>query len=190
MIFLLFSFSFLLFFVRKTPGVIILSGDVHMSCFSRSSCGMAYNVTEFTSSGLTHSLVDNFWTSMLVPFADGILKSTFQLEGYPIFTGRSFGGVEVDWALGKVRLIMLDALSGRELQTVVVHIDDLKANGRIASFASCEKYEQQRFRVHWSEVLQIAFGMAGVFGIALGVLMYCQCARARRAATKRKPKGN
>ncbi len=81
--------------ISKSFGVILLSGDVHMSCFLRSECGLSYNVTEFTSSGLTHSLVDNFWTNLAAPFVNGILGSAFQVPNRKIFTGRSFGGVVV-----------------------------------------------------------------------------------------------
>lgn len=159
-----------------------------MSSFSRSDCGFSYNVTEFTSSGLTHSLVDNFWTSLVVPFADGFLKSLFQLEGHRIFTGRSFGGVEVDWSRRQVRLIMLEAASGKELQVVTIDIDSLKPT-HAPSFRSCSQFEQHRFRLHWSEMLQMVLGMAGLFGVALGVLWYCQCARAR-ARNQKKAKGH
>lgn len=172
-----------LFFDRKTRGVVILSGDVHMSSFQRSACGFSYNVTEFTSSGLTHSLLDNAWTRLAAPLVDGLWRSVFQAAGTHVFVGRAFGGVEIDWDAGTVRLSVLDAGTGQPEQTLLVQINELQPGGAV-SFAGCERYQLRRYRIEAIELLRWALTLAAVFAMGLGVLMYCQCARAKRGKAK------
>jgi alkaline phosphatase D len=159
-------------------GVVVLSGDVHMSSFLRSDCGLSYNVTEFTSSGLTHTVLDNAFTRLAAPFVHGWLRSRFEV-GRTV-TERSFGLVDIDWSTRRLNLTMVSAERRTGVQSVVLELDALRPGPHAVSFASCEVFSGARFTMHWSEVVRVGIFGSSLFGAALGVLMWCRCSRARR----------
>ncbi len=79
---------------------------------------------------------------------------------------------------------MLDASDGHEIQSLDILIDDLRPH-REASLERCLQFEQHRFRIHWSEVLQVGLALSAFFGVFLGILWYCQCAAARKRRMKK-----
>jgi alkaline phosphatase D len=162
--------------LAPTSGVILLSGDIHMSSFFKSKCGLSYEITEFTSSGLTHSLGDTLLTSALKPFVNTLFKSQFEVVD--AFADKSFGLISIDWKTRQVNMSVID-LQGRVQRTMLVEIDQLKPTFP-ASFASCEKFRSAVYAVHYSQVVVgVATTSAAVFGICLGIYMYCSCRRAR-----------
>jgi hypothetical protein len=128
----------------------------------------------------------SFWTSLFAPFVNGFLRSQFEIPNHPVYVGKSFGGIEIDWIERHVKMSILDATTGSEVQSLVVQIDSLRPQSHEGSFASCAHFARHRFRMHWSEVLQLAVALSGVFAIGLGVFWYCQCEQARRTRAKKR----
>jgi alkaline phosphatase D len=171
--------------LRRRRGVVLLSGDVHMSSFLRSDCGLSYNVTEFTSSGLTHTIMDTAITRLFAPFVHSWLRSRFEVGN--TVTERSFGLVDIDWERRRLNLTMMSAARRVPLQSLVVELDSLRpSTQQQPSFASCAEFAGPRFTMHWSEVLRVGIFGSSLFGAVLGVFLWCRCARGRR---KTRPKG-
>ncbi len=180
------SYERLAAMINRANGVIVLSGDVHMSSFLRSDCGLSYNVTEFTSSGLTHTILDNAFTRLAAPFVQTWFRSRFELGSTVI--KRSFGVVDIDWDARMVNLSMKDAENGETLQELRLEIDSLKPGKRLPSFSECGHFGGRRFTMHWSEVVRVGTFFSAIFGVGLGILMYCQCANARLARQRKHQK--
>ncbi len=75
-------------------GVVLVSGDRHFGALYRDTQGMSYPVTEFTTSGMTHSWAD-------------VKEAGPNRLGEP-FGGLNYGMVEVDWVRRQIRLQLKD----------------------------------------------------------------------------------
>lgn len=95
------------------PGVILLSGDRHISEIARvEDPALAYPLYEVTSSGMTHSWADN-------------PGETNRHRVGELYTLLSFGMVEVDWGAGTISL-QLRAQNGAIAVEEVVELETLR----------------------------------------------------------------
>lgn len=98
----------LLRLLQRTPGAILLSGDVHYAEILDASSSI---VTEVTSSGLTHVCTKHIYGAICHP-----LLSTFTAHrsnpnaGY--YIGRNYGSLAIDWDAGNVQVKIHDAVTG------------------------------------------------------------------------------
>ncbi|MEM9235352.1 MAG: alkaline phosphatase D family protein [Verrucomicrobiota bacterium] len=97
----------LLDLMGKTNGVVLLSGNVHFAEISRLSDGVAYPLTELTSSGMTH--INEIY---------GAAPNRFRV-GEPLVE-LNFGLVEIDWSRGSVRLAACDEAGNEVLSETVL----------------------------------------------------------------------
>ena len=99
----------------RAPGVILLSGDRHISEIARlERDDMSYPIHEVTSSGMTHS-----WEEADEPNS---------LRVGDLVTELSFGTMEIDWEGGALALQLRDA-AGEILEELTVSFDDLGLGG-------------------------------------------------------------
>lgn len=166
--------------ISKSRGVILLSGDVHHSSFLRSECGLSYPVTEFTSSGLTHSWMDTPILRAFEPLLHNVGRSRFEIDR--AFTNRSFGLIDIDWIKRKVDLKVLDA-DGNQQRSQVVDIDSLVPTSE-PSWKGCA-YGSAMYTARWMPLMLVGTALASLFGVALGIYQYRAC---RNAARTQKPK--
>ncbi|ETV91430.1 hypothetical protein, variant 1 [Aphanomyces invadans] len=83
----------------RASGVILLSGDVHFAEINQVRCGDAYNLTEISSSGMTHA-----WKLMrgvigpAFTLANMILPWHFRVDPHQYYGSYNFGDVAFDWS--------------------------------------------------------------------------------------------
>ena len=97
-------------------GVILLSGNVHFAEISRVTEGVAYPLTEMTSSGMTH-----------INVLYGKAPNRFRV-GKP-FVDLNFGMVEIDWKGGTIALEACD-VTGETRFREALSLDALRPAGR------------------------------------------------------------
>lgn len=168
----------------KSSGVVLLSGDVHCSNFLQSRCGLSYDVTEFTSSGMTHSWLTVPMQRWLEPLLHSVGRSRFELNR--TFTGLSFGMLTINWTTESVLLEVVEP-SGQRPMTMTLNFADLKPKFE-PSYEGCPQGGGGGVRgdLHFAELLMFATALAGCFGALLGIYQYCKCRRARLKADKSK----
>ena len=123
----------------KVPGVLLLSGDVHLGTITEMAaedrCGIPYSILDATSSGLTHSALS------LMPFSIIAFASLFAGITVPgfifppgtaaasdVFLGLNWGSVEIDWdAMPSPRIALAVRDShGRARVKKAVHLHSLQ----------------------------------------------------------------
>ena len=101
----------LLRLLRQTPGVLLLSGDVHYAEILDATPRVA---TEVTSSGLTHVCTKHVYGPLCKPllqhFAAHRRASRNEEKGY--YIGLNFGSLTIDWESESVKVSVHDALTG------------------------------------------------------------------------------
>jgi alkaline phosphatase D len=98
--------------IRSTGanGVVLLSGDRHFAALYRREAGLAYPLTELTSSGVTHA-----WSAPTDLAGDAQQR----------LADRNYGTVRIDWASRRVELAARNLRGDRIAQTL--SLDELKA---------------------------------------------------------------
>lgn len=182
--------------LRGLRGVIFLSGDVHMSgcatrvggtavrthshrSFMQSTCGYSYRVTEFTSSGLTHTALDVTGPTVGAFLAGSFFRSQYSVG--PLVLERSFGLVDVDWSARRVNMTIV-GLSG-PLHSLTVALDDLQPGHVLVNEHCMDPYRSLLYRLSGNDWAILVIGaLVGslAFGGALGCLVWCQCRQASR----------
>ncbi|AMO24856.1 hypothetical protein GCM10027034_07720 [Ramlibacter solisilvae] len=96
----------------RAEGVVLLSGDRHIGAIYREAQGAPYPMYELTSSGVTHTWLDN-------------KEAGPNRVGDP-FTELHYGLVEIDWPGRRVSLQLKD-IRGEARRTQSIAFDELKA---------------------------------------------------------------
>lgn len=97
-------------------GVVLLSGDRHISEIARMPAGVvAYPLWEVTSSGMTHSWADNPGE-----------PNRYRVGA--LYTDLGFGNIEIDWDAGTLALQLRDP-ENRVAEEAVVALSELRPSG-------------------------------------------------------------
>lgn len=99
--------------IKEIPGVILLSGDVHMGEIMRNPC-LKYPLYEITSSGMTHTAFNVFGYLIYLGLY-GTFPWTYDLTYRTV--EKNFGTVEINWEDKWVELSVRDSYS----QTLLSH---------------------------------------------------------------------
>lgn len=133
----------------KAPTV-LLSGDLHGGVLQEypPGCLFHYRLLELTSSGMTHTLLEDSLPHGATPFTSAIqklVKTVGASLAWPFRQPRpvleiNFGTVEVDWSDGSVLLALRNA-SGIAVESRNVSLSDLLplGDGRRESLCLCER---------------------------------------------------
>jgi alkaline phosphatase D len=157
-----------------TPGVILLSGDVHMSELMLNPC-RPYPLYEVTSSGMTHTVSTTFGPLHLI-FSHLITPYSFNI-GHRVTT-KNFSLLTVDWSLDDP-LITISVLDSQGT-TQLTHSFSYSSLMQPSSSAEvCKVAPLNRFLSHilYSAVVYV------LPVVLLGVLVTVACVR-RRLKTK------
>ncbi|CAG9324234.1 unnamed protein product [Blepharisma stoltei] len=135
------SYQKLLYLLNKTPGVILLSGDVHMGEILKNTCEN-FPIYEITSSGMTHTAFTTFGPLVWIP-AYGIMSFTYNTG--PRILKFNFGTIEVDWNTGDIEMAIRDS-EGKYLFLEKTSIGELYSKPKKSYL--CEKSEAYRSSAH------------------------------------------
>lgn len=162
---------------------------MHSGQLLQSSCGLSYPVVEMTSSGLTHSQSDHLPPPLPEFLIGKVFKTRFLLNGTTEFLEKNFGLIDFDWDARTVHLQVLDEHSQTKLSHVL-KLDDLTPKFE-PSFDECIQYSSAVYTAPVGHVIAgLAVGLVAalLFGVGLGVHMWCTCRKARQKVDSKKQK--
>lgn len=156
----------------------------------RSDCGFSYNVTEFTSSGLTHTVATQLGR-LAEPFCNTLFRSRYNVG--PFVLDRSFGDVSIDWVTREIHLRVVTATGSRP-HNETIRLDDLQPNTSKNIHWDCvERFSSPLYTLQGGEFMLMfgaVTGMALLFGAALGAYMWTQCRRKKKKQTEKRKKAH
>lgn len=109
--------------MHRPKGMLVLSGDVHVGEVISSSQG-DNGTLEVTSSGMTHSCGSSVVGFSCQPIIGTLSKHRRQNSADPqFFTGKNFGGLDIDWKRRKFTVSVFD-LQGTPMLSASRSFDD------------------------------------------------------------------
>eukprot|EP01114_Cavostelium_apophysatum_P010594 TRINITY_DN2450_c0_g1_i1.p1 TRINITY_DN2450_c0_g1~~TRINITY_DN2450_c0_g1_i1.p1 ORF type:complete len:444 (+),score=54.98 TRINITY_DN2450_c0_g1_i1:77-1408(+) len=107
---------------NKTPGVVLLSGDIHYGEILKTTCvGTKHPLYEMTSSGLTHSCGDIPY-GICQWFLENVMRSRYHIAHYEY---KNFGTILIDWDATPVKItLQLRDLNGTVQVEELVPLSD------------------------------------------------------------------
>lgn len=122
-----------LFVESKAPGVVLVTGDVHLGEMNFLKCNDGLLLPEFTTSGMTHSWNDKSLIERIALFiVRKVTKSPFQSDVLDFFTsGRNFGEIEInlDQEENEEMIFRLLSSKGNLLHDYTMKLNTLKQEG-------------------------------------------------------------
>lgn len=152
----------------RAPGLILLSGDVHFAEISGTSFDAdevrpnqytTSSIVEITSSGLTHSCTDAWYSGLIkIPLES---YASHRIREHSIYLEKNFGLLKMEWNTSSLIASIHNANGKREMEV------------RMASSFSMGGSIHPNSHVLSSEDLNMVFPTTGFMSIALSALMLC-----------------